>query len=182
MIGAPFFPVQFADFWLADQLNSLVTALMDFQFLTCFYISNSDNWSNTGTVSHCMEKDFIIRPIVNCLPAWFRFAQCLRRYKDSKEAFPHLLNAGKYSTTFLVVLFATLRNFNASNFESTFDNPYTYAWMISQTVSSCYALTWDLKMDWGLFDTNAGENTLLREEIVYSSSVSSLTLFHFIIC
>lgn len=26
-------------------------------------------------------------------------------------------------------------------------------------------------MDWGLFDKNAGENTFLREEIVYSSTV-----------
>lgn len=60
--------------------------------------------------SQCMENDFIIRPIVNCLPAWFRFAQCLRRYRDSKEMFPHLVNAGKYSTTFLVVIFGTLRN------------------------------------------------------------------------
>lgn len=178
MVAAPFFPVQFADFWLADQLNSLVVALMDFQFLTCFYLTNSSNWTEASHVSQCMEKDFIIRPIVNCLPAWFRFAQCLRRYKDSKEAFPHLLNAGKYSTTFLVVLFATLRAYHAPNFDSTFDNPYTYAWMISQTVSSCYALTWDLKMDWGLFDKNAGENTLLREEIVYSSTVS-LTVFGF---
>lgn len=28
-------------------------------------------------------------------------------------------------------------------------------------------------MDWGLFDKNAGENTFLREEIVYSSTVST---------
>lgn len=60
--------------------------------------------------SQCMEKNYIIRPIVNCLPAWFRFAQCLRRYRDSREAFPHLVNAGKYSTTFLVVIFATLKS------------------------------------------------------------------------
>lgn len=26
-------------------------------------------------------------------------------------------------------------------------------------------------MDWGLFDRNAGENTLLREEIVYPQKV-----------
>lgn len=172
MISAPFFPVLFADFWLADQFNSLVTALMDFQFLTCFYLSNPDDWMNTKNVSNCMENDFIIRPIVNCLPAWFRFAQCLRRYRDSREAFPHLVNAGKYSTTFLVVIFATLRSFHAHKFENTFDNPFTYFWLISQITSSCYALTWDLKMDWGLFDKNAGENTLLREEIVYSSLVS----------
>lgn len=60
-----------------------------------------------------MEKDFIIRPIVNCLPAWFRFAQCLRRYRDSKEAFPHLVNAGKYSATFFTVIFATLRAYHS---------------------------------------------------------------------
>jgi hypothetical protein len=86
------------------------------------------------------------------------------------EAFPHLANAGKYSTTFFVVIFSTLRSFHASSYDSTFDNPYTYAWMFSHVISSCYALTWDLKMDWGLFDKNAGENTFLREEIVYSST------------
>lgn len=35
-------------------------------------------------------------------------------------------------------------------------------------------------MDWGLFDKNAGENMLLREEMVYSSSVSSTIIFIFI--
>ena len=39
-------------------------------------------------------------------------------------------------------------------------------------VSSCYTLVWDLKMDWGLFDRNAGDNTILREEIVYPQKVS----------
>lgn len=51
----------------------------------------------------------ITRAVVNIIPAWTRFWQCLRRYRDSKEAFPHLVNAGKYSTTFFVVMFATLR-------------------------------------------------------------------------
>lgn len=59
--------------------------------------------------AQCMERNFIIRPIVNCIPAWIRFAQCLRRYYDTKEAFPHLVNAGKYSTTFFAVIFSTLR-------------------------------------------------------------------------
>lgn len=36
-------------------------------------------------------------------------------------------------------------------------------------LSSLYAYTWDIKMDWGLFDRNAGENKFLREEVVYSS-------------
>lgn len=62
----------------------------------------------------CAERSFITKPIVNCIPAWIRFAQCLRRYRDSKEAFPHLVNAGKYSTTFFVVIFSTLRAYHAS--------------------------------------------------------------------
>lgn len=84
------------------------------------------------------------------------------------------MNAGKYSTTFLVVIFATLRTIYQAkyNYENTFDNPFVWAWLASCILSSCYAYTWDIKMDWGLFDKNAGENTFLREEVVYSSSVS----------
>lgn len=128
-----------------------------------------------------MEANFTFRPVVNCLPAWFRFAQCLRRYRDSRDAFPHLVNAGKYSTTFLVVIFATLRSYYASSYENTFDNPFTTLWLLSSVLSSCYAYAWDIKMDWGLFDSNAGENKFLREEIVYSSTVGFLRCVHFAI-
>merc|ERR550519_956369 len=36
---APLFYVGFADFWLADQLNSLAQAMGDFQYLVCFYLT-----------------------------------------------------------------------------------------------------------------------------------------------
>ncbi|KAJ9588311.1 hypothetical protein L9F63_018309, partial [Diploptera punctata] len=169
IIAAPFFHVGFADFWLADQLNSLVSALLDFQFLICFYFVNGD-WLQAGDTDICQDKSYIIRPIVNCLPAWFRFAQCLRRYRDTKEAFPHLVNAGKYSTTFLVVIFTTLRSYHKDEYTDQLDNPYLYLWIASAILSSCYAYTWDIKMDWGLFDSSAGENKFLREETVYSST------------
>lgn len=39
ILCAPFFYVGFADFWLADQLNSLATAFTDFHYLLCFYTS-----------------------------------------------------------------------------------------------------------------------------------------------
>lgn len=169
MIAAPFFHVGFADFWLADQLNSLVNGLLDIQFLTCFYLTNG-NWLEAGDTSSCMEKNFTIRPLVNCIPAWIRFAQCLRRYYDSREAFPHLVNAGKYSTTFFVVIFGTLKSYYKDDYTSVLDNPYYIMWILAQLISSTYAYVWDIKMDWGLLDKNAGENTFLREEIVYSST------------
>jgi len=45
---APFFYVGFADFWLADQLNSLHTVFLDFQYFVCFYIQNSSWTDVTG--------------------------------------------------------------------------------------------------------------------------------------
>lgn len=57
-------------------------------------------------------------------------------------------------------------------YEDPMDNPFLYLWIVASIISSCYAYTWDIKMDWGLFDKAAGENKFLREEIVYSSTVS----------
>ena len=37
---APFYYVGFADFWVADQLNSLATAFKDFHFFSCFYLKS----------------------------------------------------------------------------------------------------------------------------------------------
>ncbi|XP_076378767.1 solute carrier family 53 member 1 [Megalopta genalis] len=166
---SPFAYVNFADFWLADQLNSMATALLDFHFLTCFYITNG-NWLEAGDSTQCMSGSLIVRPIVNCLPAWFRFAQCVRRYRDSKEAFPHLANAGKYSTTFLVVISNTMCIYRATEYGTRWENPWLWLWVISCCVNSIYSFTWDLKMDWGLLDSNAGENKFLREEVVYSAA------------
>ncbi|KAL1130889.1 hypothetical protein AAG570_012130 [Ranatra chinensis] len=173
LMAAPFYHVGFADFWLADQLNSLATVLLDFHFLIFFYITNGD-WLHAGAIlaNHKVDGLYFIvtKAIVNCIPAWIRFAQCLRRYRDSREAFPHLVNAGKYSTTFFVVIFSTLYSYNSKYYnDDLYENPYFYFWLLSCLVNSVYSYTWDVKMDWGLFDKSAGEDKFLREEIVYSS-------------
>lgn len=60
-------------------------------------------------------------------------------------------------------------SFPAKNHSDT--QVFFYLWIIFYFISSCYTLIWDLKMDWGLFDKNAGENTFLREGIVYPQKV-----------
>ncbi|XP_038854860.1 xenotropic and polytropic retrovirus receptor 1a [Salvelinus namaycush] len=169
---APFHRVEFADFWLADQLNSLVIVLMDLEYLICFY-SFELKWTDRKGLLPMFNGDYIchsysygLRAIIQCLPAWFRFVQCLRRYRDTKRAFPHLVNAGKYSTTFFVVTFAALYSTHKEQKHSDADM-FFYLLIVFSAVSSLYTLIWDLKMDWGLFDRGAGENTFLREEIVY---------------
>uniref|UniRef100_A0ABI7WFV3 Solute carrier family 53 member 1 n=2 Tax=Felinae TaxID=338152 RepID=A0ABI7WFV3_FELCA len=105
---APFHKVGFADFWLADQLNSLSVILMDLEYMICFY-SFELRWDESGGLLPNNSEE--------------------RGHSDTMVFF--------------------------------------YLWIVFCIISSCYTLIWDLKMDWGLFDKNAGENTFLREEIVY---------------
>ncbi|XP_016981390.1 xenotropic and polytropic retrovirus receptor 1 [Drosophila rhopaloa] len=170
VIMAPFCFVNFADFWLADQLNSMVPAFLDIPFLICFF-GRSPTWHKAGkAASHCVEYVSLLHPIVAILPAYFRFAQCIRRYRDTKESFPHLVNAAKYATSFFVVIFAHKYHTTTDTYPLSKDNPWVYCWISAAIFSSCYAYTWDIKMDWGLFDSKAGDNRFLREEIVYSST------------
>jgi len=169
IVTAPFHHVGFADFWLADQLNSLATVLLDLEYLICFYAMEVD-WHRNPNIGLCGGVSYGIRPIVACLPAWFRFAQCLRRYRDTRLVFPHIVNAGKYSTTFFVVLFSSLNTAYKQQHggEVVQNNAFFYVWVVAAIISTCYTFAWDVKMDWGLFDKNAGENKFLREEIVYA--------------
>ena len=81
----------------------------DFSYIqTIVYCIKSIFVSCFNTDLYCVSKTNTIRAIVACLPAWWRFAQCLRRYRDTREMFPHLVNAFKYSTTFYVVTFTCL--------------------------------------------------------------------------
>lgn len=57
------------------------------------------------------------------------------------------------------------------NYPLSTDNPWFWLWIIASIVSSVYAYTWDIKMDWGLLDAKSGDSRFLREEIVYSSTV-----------
>uniref|UniRef100_A0AAQ5X7B9 Xenotropic and polytropic retrovirus receptor 1a n=1 Tax=Amphiprion ocellaris TaxID=80972 RepID=A0AAQ5X7B9_AMPOC len=170
VVTAPFHRVGFADFWLADQLNSLGVLLMDLEYMICFYSFELDWKKHDGLISKgkdvCNSYSYGVRAVIKCLPAWFRFVQCLRRYRDTKRAFPHLVNAGKYSTSFFVVTFSALYSTHKGKLAHR-AQIFLYLYIGCLVVSSCYTLVWDLKMDWGLFDRNAGENTFLREEIVY---------------
>ncbi|GAB0090413.1 xenotropic and polytropic retrovirus receptor 1 [Sergentomyia squamirostris] len=104
---APFCYVTFADFWVADQLTSIIPAFLDLQYFFCFYTKNT-NWYKITDVNSCIENSFVIRTLVCMLPSWFRFAQCCRRYRNTREAFPHLVNASKYAASFFVVIFSSL--------------------------------------------------------------------------
>ena len=118
-----FRPVGFMEFWLADQACSLVILFVDCEFLMCWYLVDGTVFGKLkiqgsltlefpgprkGVIAHCGDYSSI-RALFSILPAVIRFVQCIRRFQDSGDSFPHLVNAGKYSTTLLKA--AAQRNF-----------------------------------------------------------------------
>lgn len=186
---APFINVIFADFWMADQMVSLVTFFLDFEYTICFYIFYVDWHSDMSIIvknmtdefphfnesmnsiginpktgaDRCVSNAYGIRPIVSCIPILIRIMQSSRRFRDTKKK-RHLANAGKYSTTLLIVLFGTLNSLHRVHHG---DNAFFWIWILAYLVSFCYTFYWDVKMDWGLFDSNAKVNKYLRDELMY---------------
>ena len=55
----------------------------------------------------------------NCLsPSHSLYTQCLRRYRDTREALSHLVNVGKYFCTFPVILFSHAHTHTHTRFSS----------------------------------------------------------------
>jgi len=156
-----FRPVGFMEFWLADQACSLVILFVDCEFLMCWYLVDGTVFGpRKGVIAHCGDYSSI-RALFSILPAVIRFVQCIRRFQDSGDSFPHLVNAGKYSTTLLKA--AAQRNFRLKQ-----DHLNFVIWVAAETFSSAYCLWWDLTQDWGLLEKSQfGRRVLLRQHITY---------------
>jgi hypothetical protein len=127
---------------------------LDLQYFICFYATEVDfsdakfqvrtlnvtegpiPWGyvdiNTGQ-DMCVSSSGI-RSLVSILPALVRFLQCLRRYRDTRSWHPHLVNAGKYATTFLVVGTNSLSKW----WSSTETSVFFYLWVASYIISFTY--------------------------------------------
>jgi len=70
IIIAPFIEVRFRDFFLGDQLVSLVIVLQDAEYTLCFFLY--DAWAGTD---HCIDINIYVKPIIAVLPSLWRFIQ-----------------------------------------------------------------------------------------------------------
>ena len=101
--------------------------------------------------------------IGNILPFYWRFMQCIRRYYDTKDFNPHILNALKYLST-IVAIYLGSRKTNLVDLDF-------YFWIVTAVFSSLYGYYWDIIMDWGLMKQKdrSQDNFLLRENVTYPS-------------
>ena len=94
----------------------------------------------------------VLIPIICLLPLLIRFNQCLRRYIDTGDRFPHLANACKYAMSQTVTLFGAFHPLYLEYIPELREriNLFQLFWMLVFVSSSLYSFTWDVFMDWGL--------------------------------
>ncbi|KAI9317258.1 EXS family-domain-containing protein [Dichotomocladium elegans] len=148
-----FYPVEFRDFFIADELNSLSYTFWTMYYFVCAY---SHQWTLLGT--HCHVTHMWVTPFLAALGPWWRFLQCVRRYHDSSEKV-HLFNAVKYTTSIAAAFATAIRRMER--------NPFIdILWILTSMTNSAYTSIWDITQDWGLLHTTS-RNTLLRDDLVF---------------
>ncbi|OAX34317.1 EXS-domain-containing protein, partial [Rhizopogon vinicolor AM-OR11-026] len=152
--------VEFTDFWLGDQLCSLVYSFSNLYFIGCLYTRYFPNaWTTCGS-----ENNWRPYFVLATLPFMVRFLQSLRRYGGSKLP-THLINAGKYGMGIVYYLCYFLWRRDGRLLGGTFT-----LWCLSAIVYALYGCAWDFLMDWSIFKPHA-KYPLLRRELVYTSQI-----------
>ena len=104
---SPFGLVRFRHFFLADVITSMTSSLENTATITCYFATGD---FETGTKVSNLKQEcsalYDYKILMSFLPYWFRFAQCLHKYNETRLK-AHLINAGKYFSD-LCVPFAAL--------------------------------------------------------------------------
>lgn len=147
--------VEFRDFFLGDELNSIVWSISNLWFIGCEY---QREWKEP----HCLPNDTYWTAFLSSLPALMRLGQCIRRFADSKfYARVHLLNALKYAmAVFFYFLYINWRKAGSHH------SGHLALWVCVAFIYSSFSIAWDILMDWSLLHTNA-RYPLLRDELVF---------------
>ncbi|PIA17821.1 EXS-domain-containing protein [Coemansia reversa NRRL 1564] len=149
-----FFRVEFRDFFLGDELCSLTYTFSMVLMLGC---AGNNHWSNLNET--CDTTHWWSNAALLMMPNVFRLVQCIRRFYDSGDAFPHLANGAKYSSTIITIWLATTNQIVGGSV-------WKPIWVTSAIINSCFTSLWDLLMDWGLFEDRS-KHRFLRSELKF---------------
>ncbi|RJE17769.1 signal transduction protein Syg1 [Aspergillus sclerotialis] len=153
LLLAGLYPVEFRDFFLGDMYCSQTYAMGNISMFFCLY---ARNWTDPP---QCNSSHSRLFGFFQCLPGVFRAFQCLRRFADTKNIFPHLLNFGKY--IFTILYYCTLSLWRIDE-----DTRYRAVFITFALLNAIYTSVWDLAMDWSLCNPYA-KGRFLRDVLAF---------------
>lgn len=135
LLLAGIYPVEFRDFFLGDMFCSLTYAMGNIELFFCLY---ARNWNEPAM---CNSSNSRLLGFLTTLPGIWRALQCIRRYYDTRNIFPHLVNCGKYCFTILAGMSLSLFRIERSR-------EMMALFIVFATINGIYCSIWDVIMDW----------------------------------
>ncbi|KAF6063276.1 EXS family protein [Candida albicans] len=157
------YPVEFRDFFLGDIVSSLTYTMGNISFFFCLY---SHHWKGTlpGQIpsqNTCGSDKSRLMGFFSTLPSIWRFLQCIRRYMDTGDWFPHLANSMKYTIT--AIYYITLSIYRIDR-----KTQNRAVFIVFASMNSIISSIWDIVMDWSLLQSDS-KNFLLRDHLFYKN-------------
>ncbi|CBY00175.1 hypothetical protein LEMA_P013050.1 [Plenodomus lingam JN3] len=153
LVLAGIYPVEWRDFYLGDMFCSLTYSMGNIALFFCLY---AQGWTDPP---QCNSSHLRVLGFLTTLPGIWRALQCMRRYWDTGNKFPHLLNCGKYMAT--IMFYVSLSIYRQDQKPATKAAFITFA-----TINGIYTSIWDIMFDWSLGDPHA-KHRFLRKELAY---------------
>lgn len=157
--------------YVGDIFTSMVKIFQDIAWSICWLCAGSFLASEDASSS--LEEDWsngfwftsVAIPLITMIPLIIRFNQCLRKFWDCGDRFPHLMNASKYALSSLVTLFGIFHPLYLEfNNGAKKINSYQIFWTFVFVASSMYSFAWDVYMDWGL---GRKKHSFLNQPLMY---------------
>ncbi|KIX09283.1 uncharacterized protein Z518_00362 [Rhinocladiella mackenziei CBS 650.93] len=153
LLLAGLYPVEFRDFYLGDMYCSQTYAMGQIEVFFCLYVND---WNHPA---QCNSNHSRLLGFFTALPAVWRALQCLRRYHDSRNWFPHLANFCKYLGN--ILYYMTLSIYRMDMTYETRAAFITFA-----ALNGIYCSFWDVFMDFSLGNPWA-KHPFLRDQLAY---------------
>ena len=153
------YPVEFRDFFLGDILCSLTYTMGNISFFFCLYAHHWSGIDGDSDSNVCGSSKSRLMGFFATLPSIWRFLQCVRRYMDTGDWFPHLANMLKYAVSALYYCFLSVYRI-----DRTRENKVIF--IIFAFINSIYSATWDVVMDWSLLQSGS-KNKYLRDNLFF---------------
>ncbi|KAK8812100.1 hypothetical protein WA556_004226 [Blastocystis sp. ATCC 50177/Nand II] len=133
ILFVPFYVVRFPDFFLGDQFTSHSQTILDLIHIVMNIAMRSFVNFHDAFASLSPSTLMAVHMVSLLLPQFIRMAQNLRRYHDTKDAYPSIYNGIKYFLSLVA---------NSCV-------PFPILYCIAQSIYTIYALYWDVREDWG---------------------------------
>ena len=153
MFFSGLYSVEFRDLFFGDFFCSATYTFGNIELFFCLY---AKGWNNPP---RCNSSHSVLLGFLTTVPGIMRALQCVRRYIQTRNAFPHLANCGKYTCTILSYMSLSLfRRYEGWELLVVFT--------VFSTINSVYCSIWDIIMDFSFGDWSA-KWPMIRKQMLF---------------